>query len=360
MEILNSTLENIKPGYKETMVNTKVLLDSLAKPIGSLGILEEIAIKIAGITGKVHNELPKKNIIIMCGDNGVVDEGVSTCPQEVTETVTYNFVKGITGVCALSKFTNTELTIVDLGIKCDMDSEKILNKKISYGTKNMTKEPAMTREDAIKAIETGIEIVDNLVKEGYTVLGTGEMGIGNTTTSAAVLSVLSGLEVDKVTGKGSGLTEEQLIHKKNVIKKAIKINKPNKEDIVDVIRKVGGYDIAGLCGCFLGAAKNRVPIVIDGFIASAAALCAQRMHENCREYMFPSHLSAEPGAKYMMEELKLEPILNLKMRLGEGSGCPLAFNIMEAALYTMRNMATFEDAKICKKDYIDIRETENI
>ncbi|MBU5226087.1 nicotinate-nucleotide--dimethylbenzimidazole phosphoribosyltransferase [Clostridium senegalense] len=360
MKILENTLRCIEPSYKDVMIKTKERLDALAKPIGSLGILEEIAVKISGITGEVYNTLSKKNIIIICGDNGVVDEGVSTCPQEVTETVTYNFVKGITGVCALSKFTNTELTIADLGIKCDMHSEKILNRKISYGTKNMVKEPAMTKEQTIRAIESGIEIVDKLAKEGYKVLGTGEMGIGNTTTSAAVLSVLSGLDVDKVTGKGSGLTEEQLNHKKNIIKKAIAVNKPDKNDIIDVIGKVGGYDIAGLCGCFLGAAKHRIPIVIDGFIASISALCAQRLNKNCKDYMFPSHLSAEPGAIYIMKELGLEPILNLKMRLGEGSGCPLAFNIMEAALYTMENMATFEEAKICKSDYIDIREENSI
>lgn len=355
MKILEQTLKEIKPSYECVKDRTKARLDSLSKPIGSLGILEDIAIKVSGITGEINNSLDKKNIIIVCADNGVVEEGVSTCPQEVTETVTYNFTKGITGVCVLSKFTGTDLTIVDMGVKNDIHSDKVINKKISYSTKNMTKEPAMTREQAIKAIENGIEIVDDLVSKGYKILGTGEMGIGNTTTSAAVLSVLSGIDVDKVTGKGSGLTEEQLEHKKEVIRKAIEVNKPNKEDIIDVLSKVGGYDIAGLCGAFLGAAKNRVPIVIDGFIASAAALCAQRLNKYCREFMFPSHLSAEPGAVYMMNELNLEPILNLKMRLGEGSGCPLAFNIIEAALYSMKNMVTFEEARICRDDYIDIR-----
>lgn len=355
MKILNETLKAIKPLNEEAKNKAVSRLDSLSKPIGSLGILEDIAAKMSGITGNLYNEIDKRNIIIICADNGVVDEGVSTCPQEVTETVTYNFTKGITGVCVLSKFTNTDLTVVDMGVKVDICSDKVLNKKISYGTKNMAKEPAMTREQTIKAIETGIEIVDDLAKKGYNILGTGEMGIGNTTTSAAVLSVLSGLDVELVTGKGSGLTEEQFKHKKEVIKKSIEVNKPNKDDVIDVLSKVGGYDIAGLCGCFLGAAKNRIPIVIDGFIASSAALCAQKLNSNCRDFMFPSHLSAEPGAKYMMEELQLEPILNLKMRLGEGSGCPLAFNIIEAALYTMKNMVTFEEAKICKDDYIDIR-----
>lgn len=356
MDILKNTLKSIEPLYKKSEERAWARLDSLSKPIGSLGILEDIAARIAGITGNIYNEISKKSIIIMCADNGVVEEGISTCPQKVTETVTYNFTKGITGVCVLSKFTNTDLTIVDVGINADIKNDKIINKKISYGTKNMIKEPAMTREEAIKAIETGIEIVDELVSKGYNVLGTGEMGIGNTTTSAAVLSVLSGIDVEKVTGKGSGLSDEQLNHKIEVIKKAIEVNKPSKDDVIDVISKVGGYDIAGLCGCFLGAAKNRVPIVIDGFIASAAALCAQRLNPYTREFMFPSHLSAEPGAVYMMKELNLEPILNLKMRLGEGSGCPLAFNIIDAALYTMKHMATFEEASICREDYVDIRD----
>jgi len=355
MDILNNALESIRPSYKEAEEKAWVRLDSLSKPIGSLGILEDIVAKIAGITGDIYNEVPKRSIIIMCADNGVVEEGVSTCPQKVTETVTYNFTKGITGVCVLSDFTNTDLTIVDVGINSDIKSDKIINKKISYGTKNMTKEPAMSREQTIKAIETGIEVVEELVSQGYNILGTGEMGIGNTTTSAAVLSILSGIDVDKVTGKGSGLTDDQLNHKIEVIKKAIEVNKPSSNDVIDVLSKVGGYDIAGLCGCFIGAAKNRVPIVIDGFIASAAALCAQRLNPHAREFMFPSHLSAEPGALYMMKELNLEPILNLKMRLGEGSGCPLAFNIIDAALYTMKHMATFEEASICRDDYVDIR-----
>jgi len=288
-----------------------------------------------------------------------VDEGISACPQEVTATVTNNFTKGITGVCVLAKQAASDLTIVDLGVKADFSNPQILNKKIAYGTKNITIQAAMTRDEAIKCIEIGIEVVQNLVSEGYNLLGTGEMGIGNTTTSAAVLSVLSGLDADLVVGKGAGLTEEQYIHKKNIVRKAIKVNSPNSKDVLDVLSKVGGFDIVGLCGCFLGAARYKVPIVIDGFIASAAALCAYRLNPLVKDYIFASHLSAEPGAKYMMKELGLEPMVNLKMRLGEGSGCPIAFNIIEAALYTVNNMATFEEASITKNDYIDIRKTKN-
>ncbi|MTK11027.1 MAG: nicotinate-nucleotide--dimethylbenzimidazole phosphoribosyltransferase [Clostridiaceae bacterium] len=356
MGLLEETLQNIRPAYKEAIDKAWKRIDNLTKPIGSLGELEEIAAKMAGITGKTHNKINKKSVVIMCADNGVFEEGVSNCPQEFTITVTNNFTRGITGVCVLSQFVNSDITVVDVGVKGDFDNPKIINKKVAYGTKNIVKGPAMTREEAIQAIEAGIEVVDNLVKEGYDLLGTGEMGIGNTTTSAAVLSVLADFPVDVVVGKGSGLTEEQYENKKMVVQRAIDVNKPDKKDPIDVLAKVGGFDIAGICGCFLGAAKNRIPIVIDGFISSAAAVCAYRLNPHVKDFIFPSHLSAEPGAAYMMKELELSPMLDLRMRLGEGSGCPLAFNIIEAALHAVNNMATFEEATLNSSVYVDIRE----
>ncbi|MBU3155291.1 nicotinate-nucleotide--dimethylbenzimidazole phosphoribosyltransferase [Clostridium estertheticum] len=356
MGLLKETLQCIEPLNKEAMKRAWDRLDSLSKPIGSLGELENIIAKMAGITGNIHNKINKKNVVIMCGDNGVVEEDVSNCPKSVTATVTNNFTKKITGVYVLSKFSGSDITVVDVGIDADLNNPKVINKKIAYGTMNMMKGPAMTREQTIKAIEVGIETVDNLVLDGYDLIGTGEMGVGNTATSAAILSVFSGLEVEESVGKGSGITEEQFINKKRVIKKSIEVNNPDKDDVIDVISKVGGFDIAGLCGCFLAAAKNRVPIVIDGFIASAAALCAYKLNPLVIGYIFASHLSAEPGAAFIMKEIGLKPMLNLNMRLGEGSGCPLAFNIIEAALYTMDNMGTFEDAKLDSKKYIDIRE----
>ncbi|MCB2305016.1 nicotinate-nucleotide--dimethylbenzimidazole phosphoribosyltransferase [Clostridium estertheticum] len=356
MGLLKETLQFIEPLNKEAMKKAWDRLDSLSKPIGSLGELENIIAKMAGITGNIHNKINKKNVVIMCSDNGVVEEDVSNCPKSVTATVTNNFTKKITGVYVLSKFSGSDITVVDVGIDADLNNPKVINKKIAYGTMNMMKGPAMTREQTIKAIEVGIETVDNLVLDGYDLLGTGEMGVGNTATSAAILSVLSGLEVEESVGKGSGITENQFINKKRVIKKSIEVNNPDRNDVIDVISKVGGFDIAGLCGCFLAAAKNRVPIVIDGFIASAAALCAYKLNPLVIGYIFASHLSAEPGAAFVMKEIGLKPMLNLNMRLGEGSGCPLAFNIIEAALYTMDNMGTFEDAKLDSKKYIDIRE----
>lgn len=355
MGLLERTLKAIEPQDKKAVENAWKRLDSLTKPIASLGELEHIAAKIAGMTGKIYNKINKKNIIIMCGDNGVVEEGVSSCPQKITRTVSINFTRGITGVNVLSDFVKSDITVVNLGIKGEVDNPKIVNRKIMDGTKNMVNGPAMSREECIKAIEAGIETVNDLVKKGYNLFGTGEMGIGNTTTSAAVLSVLGELDVEHVTGRGSGLLDEQFENKKRVIEKAIKVNNPNKDDVIDVLSKVGGLDIAGLCGCFIGAAKNKVPIVIDGFIASAAALCAYRLNPLVKDYILPSHLSAEPGAIYMMKEIGLEPMLNLRMRLGEGTGCALAFNIIEAALYVMENMGTYDDANIVADYLVEMR-----
>ena len=355
MNELKNTLENIKPLYQQPMKEAQAKLDGLLKPLGSLGKLEEIAVQMAGITGKMYHESFKKNIVIMCADNGAVEEGISACPQNVTVILTENFPKKNTGVGVFADFANTDLTVVDIGINADMNNPDIINRKIAYGTKNMAKEPAMTREQAIQAIETGIEMVDTLVKEGYNLIGTGEMGIGNTATSAAVLSVLAGTDSDIVAGKGAGMTDEQYEVKKDVIKKAIEINKPDPKDVIDVISKVGGLDIAGLCGCFLGAAKNRVPVVIDGFISSAAALCAYKLNPLIKDYMIPSHQSAEPGAVCMIEALGMQPMLNMNMRLGEGSGCPLAFYIIESAMQVISKMTSFDEAMLNTDYLVDIR-----
>lgn len=357
MSLFEETLKCIEGKDEEAVKKAWKRLDSLTKPIGSLGKLEEIVAKMAGITGKIHNKIHKKNIVIMCSDNGVVEEGVSNCPKDLTVTVTKNFARGITGVCVLSDFAKSDITVVDVGVDYDFNDPKIINKKVAYGTKNMAKGPAMTREECIKAIEAGIESVDDLVKKGYDLFGTGEMGVGNTATSSAILSAVTGLPVDLTVGKGSGITDEQLKSKKKAVQTALDINKPDPKDIIDVLSKVGGFDISGMCGCFLGAAKNRVPIVIDGFISSAAALCAFKLNKKVGDYLFPSHLSAEPAISYVMRELGLKPMLNLDMRLGEGSGCPLEFSVIEAALYTMDNMATFEEADVKNSEkFIDIRE----
>lgn len=355
MEELKKLLSGIENLDREAMSRCRDYIDHLSKPIGSLGVLEDIVIKLSGIKGEQVKEIKKKNIVIMCADNGIQESGVSSCPREVTASVTENFVKGTTGVCILSKYYNSDTTIVDIGVDKDFNNPKIINRKIRYGTSNMSKGPAMTREEAIKAIKTGIEIVRDLKVQGYDLIGTGEMGVGNTATSAAIISVFSGIDSDLIVGKGSGLTEDGLSHKKDMVKKSIEVNRPKKEDAIDVLSKVGGFDIAGLCGVFLGGAIYRIPVVIDGLISSAAAICAKELNPKASDYMFASHLSAEPGARYAMKALELEPMFNLGMRLGEGSGCPIAFGIMESAVFTMNKMDSFNEAGIDKKDYIDIR-----
>lgn len=356
MDLLKSTLEKITPSIKEAKKITRDKWDNLVKPIGSLGTLEEGTIKISGMTGKTINKLEKKAIVVMAGDNGVAEEGVSAPPQVFTRVLAESTAKGITGVATLGKFTNTDVYTVDIGMNGEVNHPNIIDRKINNGTKNFTKEAAMTYDEAVKAIEIGIEIGDELFGKGYDILGVGELGIGNTSTSAAVLSVLGDLDVDITSGKGAGLTDEQYINKKKTILKGIELNKPNKEDPIDVLSKVGGFDIGGMCGLYLSAAKNKKPIVVDGFISSVAALCAVSLNENVREYILPSHLSNEPGAKYVLEELKLKPMLNLGMRLGEGSGCPLAFQILDTAMYTLENMGTFEAASLSSSVLIDMRE----
>ncbi len=356
MELLKTTIQGIKPVNSEIVNKTKEKWDGLVKPLGSLGTLEEVAIKISGIKGKVNNKINKKAIVVMASDNGVFEENVASAPQIVTTVLTEGMVKGITGVSVLGKFVDADIVTVDIGLNSDFSHEKVLNRKIGHGTKNFTKGPAMTYEEALKSIEVGIEIGDQLFNEGYEIIGTGELGMGNTSTSAAVLSVLSGLDVDITCGKGAGITEDQYTNKKNTIAKGIEINKPNSEDPIDVLAKVGGFDIGGMCGLYLSGAKNRIPVVVDGFISSVAALCAVKLNSDVKDYIIPSHLSDEPGAKYVLEELGLSPMLNMKMRLGEGSGCPLAFQIIDAALYTQENMGTFQQATIDSSVLVDIRE----
>jgi len=347
-------IAEIKGLDKEVMELTSKRLDSLIKPIGSLGRLEELAIQISGITGKVKNKINKKCTVVMSADNGICESGVSACPQAITLMQTLNFTKGIAGINVLSKHGNSDVRIVDIGINGETMHPQIINRKIRKGTSNMLKGSAMTTEEAVRAIEVGIEIVNALAKEGYE-LGTGEMGIGNTSTSSAILMALTGCSAETAVGKGAGLTDEDYENKKRIIKTCIEINNINTEDALDVLSKVGGFDIAGLVGCYLGAAYNRLPIVIDGFISAAAALVAYKLNPTTREYMIPSHESAEPGYRLLMKELGLEPIFKLNMRLGEGTGCPLAFNVIDAALAVVNNMATFEEAALEGDFLVDIR-----
>ena len=321
----------------------------LAKPPGSLGRLEEISIQLAGITGHVHNALNKKQLLVFAADNGVVAEGVSSAPQSVTKQQTINLMRGKTGAAVLAKHFGCGLTVCDVGVNADIYESTVLNRKIAYGTQNICTGPAMTREQTLQAILTGAEIARTVDAD---VIGVGEMGIGNTTTSSAVLAVLLGADVEAVTGRGGGITEESFRKKKAVIRTAIEVNRPDRDDVVGVLSKVGGFDLAAMCGAFLGAAAARRPAVIDGLISAAAALCAVRLCPNVRGYLVPSHASFEIGYRLAMEAMDLRPLFDLGMRLGEGSGCPLAFQVLDAACAVINDMATFDEAGI-NDDYLD-------
>ncbi|MBD9283251.1 MAG: nicotinate-nucleotide--dimethylbenzimidazole phosphoribosyltransferase, partial [Clostridiales bacterium] len=285
----------------------------LAKPPGSLGRLEDLSVQLAGITGRVHNKIEKKHLLVFAADNGVVDEGVSSAPRSVTLSQTINLTRGKTGAATLCKHFGCTITVCDVGVAANIREKAVLCRKIAYGTKNIARGSAMTREECERAVLTGIELA---AETDADVLGVGEMGIGNTTTSSAVLAVLLDAPVETVTGRGGGVTDEAFARKKAVIQKAIAINAPDRNDALDVLAKVGGFDLAAMCGAFLGAAATRRPVVIDGLISAVAALCACRICPDVRAYLVPSHASYEIGYRLAMDEMGLEPMLLLGMRLG--------------------------------------------
>ena len=348
-EKIEALVRAVQPLDQKAMLAAEAHQARLAKPPGSLGRLEELSAQLAGITGKVHNELPRKQLLVFAADNGVVAEGVSSAPQSVTMQQTINLTRGKTGAAVLAKRFGCGLTVCDVGVNADLCESAVLNRKIAYGTQNICAGPAMTREQALQAILTGAAVAENVDADA---VGIGEMGIGNTTTSSAVLGVLLGADVDKVTGRGGGITEESFRKKKAVIRTAIAVNRPNRDDVIDVLTKVGGFDLAAMCGAFLGAAASRRAAVIDGFISAVAALCAVRLCPLVRGYLIPSHASFEIGYRLAIEELALRPLFDLGMRLGEGSGCPLAFQVLDAACAVMNNMASFAEAGI-NDDYLD-------
>lgn len=346
---VDALVREVLPLDRSAMTAAETYQARLAKPPGSLGRLEEISIQLAGITGRVHNALNKKQLLVFAADNGVVAEGVSSAPQSVTKQQSINLMRGKTGAAVLAKHFGCGLTVCDVGVNADIYESTVLNRKIAYGTQNICTGPAMTREQTLQAILTGAEIARTVDAD---VIGVGEMGIGNTTTSSAVLAVLLGADVEAVTGRGGGITEESFRKKKAVIRTAIEVNRPDRDDVVGVLSKVGGFDLAAMCGAFLGAAAARRPAVIDGLISAAAALCAVRLCPNVRGYLVPSHASFEIGYRLAMEAMDLRPLFDLGMRLGEGSGCPLAFQVLDAACAVINDMATFDEAGI-NDDYLD-------
>ena len=351
-QTLQANLSRITGLDAGAMEKARARQAELAKPPGSLGLLEDLSVQLAGITGSVKNELSKTRIYVLAADNGVVEEGVSSAPQTVTLAQSINLTRGLTGASCLAKHFGDELVVVDMGIKLPYHCPEIVNRSLGKGTKNLYREPAMTREQAVSGILTGMELAAQAKLGGVSILGVGEMGIGNTTTSSAVLAVLLGTDVEAVTGRGGGITEESFRKKKAVIRTAIEVNRPDRDDVVGVLSKVGGFDLAAMCGAFLGAAAARRPAVIDGLISAAAALCAVRLCPNVHGYLVPSHASFEIGYRLAMEAMDLRPLFDLGMRLGEGSGCPLAFQVLDAACAVINDMATFDEAGI-NDDYLD-------
>jgi nicotinate-nucleotide--dimethylbenzimidazole phosphoribosyltransferase len=347
MKLLTSTIGKISPLDKKAMAEAKARQDTLTKPAGSLGRLEEVSIKIAGIQGKGKPVIKNKAMITMAADHGVVDEKVGNWPREVTAQMVENFLRGGAGINVLARQAGAQIVFVDMGIAGDLKPDKqLIVKKIGYGTKNMCKGPAMTQEQAVKAVEAGIEIVSCEADKGLDIVGTGDMGIGNTTASSAIFAAISGKTVEEVTGRGTGISDEQLAHKIDVVKRALKLNKPDSSLPLDILAKVGGFEIGGLAGVMLGAAARRIPVVIDGFISGAAALIATGLAPNLKGYIIAAHVSAEAGHAVMLKYLGLTPLLSMDMRLGEGTGAALGIIIAEAAVRTLSEMATFAEAAV--------------
>ncbi|MGN1346567.1 MAG: nicotinate-nucleotide--dimethylbenzimidazole phosphoribosyltransferase [Eubacteriales bacterium] len=347
-ESLKTLIQSVGVPDRNAMTEAERRQAELAKPPGSLGRLEALSIQLAGITGKLHNHMDKRELLVFCADNGVVEEGVSSAPQSVTLAQTINLVRGKTGAAVLAKRFGCRLRVCDVGVNAEINEPDVIPRKIAFGTQNITQTAAMTREQAVRAILTGTELA---AAGEADVVGIGEMGIGNTTTSSAIITVLTGAPVRAATGRGGGITEESYAKKLAVIETALAVNRPNPDDILDVIAKVGGLDIAAMTGAFLGAASNRIPAVIDGLISAVAALCAVRLCPKVRHYLIPSHASFEIGYNLVMKELEMKPLFDLGMRLGEGSGCPLAMMMLDAACTILNDMATFSEAAI-NDDYL--------
>lgn len=343
---LHKISQLIEPLDEQSMEQARRRWFSVAKPLFSLGKLEDAVIRMAGIKKTADYELKKKGLIVMCADNGVVAEGVTQTGQDVTAAVADNFTKGETSACIMSKVAGVDLFPFDIGMVTDVPSVTRPEYKVAPGTKNLAESAAMTREEVWKAIQIGIRIVGEKKAEGYDILATGEMGIGNTTTSSAVAAVLLNEKVEDVTGKGAGLTSEGLERKIQVIKRAIENQKPDGTDVIDTLSKVGGLDIAGLAGVFLGGAICRVPVVIDGFISAVAALCAVRIVPEAAGYLLPSHVSKEPAGQMLLDALGLSPFIQCDMCLGEGTGAVAVMPLLEMGLQVYRQMSTFEEISV--------------
>jgi nicotinate-nucleotide--dimethylbenzimidazole phosphoribosyltransferase len=351
MKGLEALLGSIEPADRTWEDKAWDRLHSQIRPLESLGELEKIAARLAAMKRTLYVDLSRKMIFVMAGDHGVVAEGVSAYPQEVTPQMVYSFTQGWASINVLAKHAGSDVCVADLGVAADIPAEwGIIDAKVGRGTASIAKGPAMSREDAIKGIKAGADLVRRSCLEGTRLVGTGDMGIGNTTPSAAIICAFSGQPAAALTGRGTGIGDEGLARKIAVIDTALAINKPDPLDPVDVLSKVGGYEIAGLAGAVLGAASTRTPVICDGLIATAGALIACRLSPESRDYLFISHLSVEPGHAAMCDMIGLRPVLSLNMRLGEGTGAALAMNIVEAAAKIMGECKTFAEAGVSGKE----------
>jgi len=348
MERIKDAISKIKPIDTALLEKTQKRLDNLTKPQGSLGRLEELAKQIVAITENENPTLENKVIFTMAGDHGVVEEGVSAYPQEVTPQMVYNFVNGGAGINVLARHVGARVVVVDMGVAEELKTEsgQLKIKKIAPGTKNMAKGPAMTKEEAIKSIEAGMEVLEEELKHGVNIVGIGDMGIGNTTPSSAIIAAVTGEDAQTVTGRGTGIDDATFEKKITAIKKALEVNKPDPKDPIDILSKVGGFEIGGLCGVTLAAAANRIPVVADGLIATAGALLAYELCPAVKNYLIASHNSVERGHIVMLDRMGLRPLLNLDFRLGEGTGAALGIGIAEAGIKILTQMATFGEAGV--------------
>ena len=349
--LLLTTIEMIKPLDKGAMAEARSRQDMLTKPRGSLGMLEDLSVKIAGIRRCTAPSLENKAIVVMAADHGVVAEGVSAYPQEVTRQMVTNFLNGNAAINVLARHTGVRLVVVDMGVIGGFEPHpSLLCKMIDFGTKNMAQGPAMSRQQALDTLEAGIAVVEAQLSQGLDIMGTGDMGIGNTTAASAIGVAVTGLPAAELTGAGTGIRREQLAHKVELVNRALEVNQPSPDDAIDVLAKVGGFEIGGLAGAILAAAANHIPVVIDGFISGAAALIAVKLAPLARDYLIAAHLSAEPGHLAMLDYMGLTPLLNLKMRLGEGTGAALGISLAEASVKLLKEMSTFGEAGVSDKD----------
>jgi len=349
-ELLSKTIQMIGSLDKKSMTEAQARQDMLSKPQGSLGRLEELSIQLAGIQGKAIPQIRQKAVITMAGDHGVVAEGVGNWPQEVTAQMVLNFLRGGAGINVMSRYVDARIIVVDMGVASELEADhQLISRKVAPGTKNIASGPAMTSEQAIRAIETGIEILNEEVTKGLDIVGTGDMGIGNTTASSAICAVMTGRPVAEVTGRGTGIDDKQLAHKVEIISKALAVNKPSREQPLDALAKVGGFEIGGLAGVMLGAAAHHIPVVIDGFISGAAALIATALSPELKGFLIAAHVSVEAGHRLMLQHLGLKPLLDLEMRLGEGTGAALGIFLSEVTAGILSEMATFAEAEVSER-----------